>query len=194
MNDVLDDVESDLVAGRWRLRAPASLATPRRVRAELRRWLVALRWSEEEAADIVLAVDEAVSNAVEHAYRASDSDEEAQDRPSGADPVAGFAADDGEVRVEDLVDDLVNVEVPAEVEITVEVLSADGRQRHLRICVRDWGRWQPKPTDPGPRGRGLDLMVGLMATATLRSGDPAAGGGEVGTAVTLTTHPVDASR
>ena len=68
VNDVLDDVESDLVAGRWRLRAPASLATPRRVRAELRRWLVALRWPEEEAADIVLAVDEAVSNAVEHAF------------------------------------------------------------------------------------------------------------------------------
>lgn len=42
---------------------PASLSV---VRERVRRWLGTLRWPAEEIEDIVMAVNEAVSNAVEH--------------------------------------------------------------------------------------------------------------------------------
>lgn len=38
------------------------------VRASVRRWLAGLAWPEDPAEDIVLAVHEAVSNVIEHAY------------------------------------------------------------------------------------------------------------------------------
>jgi serine/threonine-protein kinase RsbW len=71
------------------------LETPARVRAELRRWLVAQAWPAAQTQDLVCAVNEAVTNSVEHAY-----------------PVVGFAggvvtvsaelveADDGGRRVQ----------------------------------------------------------------------------------------------
>jgi serine/threonine-protein kinase RsbW len=40
----------------------------REVRSRLRRWLAGLGWPDGEAEDIVIAVNEAVSNAIEHAY------------------------------------------------------------------------------------------------------------------------------
>jgi len=42
--------------------------SPATIRHELREWLTGLHWPQEECADIVLAVDEAISNVVEHAY------------------------------------------------------------------------------------------------------------------------------
>jgi phosphoserine phosphatase RsbU/P len=51
------------------LQIQADVYAPGRVRAELRRWLAARRWPEDEGEDLVLAVSEAVSNAAEHAYR-----------------------------------------------------------------------------------------------------------------------------
>jgi serine/threonine-protein kinase RsbW len=44
---------------------PAQLSV---IRRELSRWLAPLALSEEETADVVLAVDEAAANAVRHAY------------------------------------------------------------------------------------------------------------------------------
>lgn len=46
----------------------ADTITPSIVRDRLRSWLSALSWPQGQLDDIVLAVSEAVSNAVEHAY------------------------------------------------------------------------------------------------------------------------------
>lgn len=43
------------------------------IRRELARWLAPLALTEEETADVVLAVDEAAANAVRHAYGAHES-------------------------------------------------------------------------------------------------------------------------
>ena len=43
------------------------------IRRELTRWLAPLGLTEEETADVVLAVDEAVANVVRHAYCSGDS-------------------------------------------------------------------------------------------------------------------------
>lgn len=43
------------------------------IRHQLADWLAPLRLTEQETADVVLAVDEAVSNAVEHAYGPGES-------------------------------------------------------------------------------------------------------------------------
>lgn len=51
---------------RARLRADRS--APMLTRRRLQGWLAALGWPAEEAEDLVLAVSEAVSNSVEHAY------------------------------------------------------------------------------------------------------------------------------
>jgi serine/threonine-protein kinase RsbW len=48
---------------------PAVSTTTRRVRRRLRAWLSGWGWAEDGLDDIVMAVDEAVSNVVEHAYR-----------------------------------------------------------------------------------------------------------------------------
>jgi len=45
---------------------PASLPPMRRA---LREWLETARWPRDEAADLILATNEAVTNAIEHAYR-----------------------------------------------------------------------------------------------------------------------------
>jgi hypothetical protein len=50
------------------LHLPVHPGTPGEVRRQLRRWLEVLGWPREHADDLLLAVDEAVSNAVEHAY------------------------------------------------------------------------------------------------------------------------------
>ncbi|WP_158228337.1 ATP-binding protein [Pseudonocardia sp. MH-G8] len=47
--------------------APSSL---QQMRAELTRWLAAAGWPEDDAEDIVLAANEAMSNVVDHAYPA----------------------------------------------------------------------------------------------------------------------------
>jgi serine/threonine-protein kinase RsbW len=39
------------------------------IRREVRRWLTPLDMDDDEVADLVLAVDEAATNAIEHAYR-----------------------------------------------------------------------------------------------------------------------------
>ena len=51
------------------LQVPADGRAPGLVRAELRRWLAAQAWPDDDRDDLVYAVSEAVSNAAEHAYR-----------------------------------------------------------------------------------------------------------------------------
>lgn len=46
----------------------ASLAAPSVVRQFFRDWLRELRWPDQDSEDLVLAVSEAVSNVVDHAY------------------------------------------------------------------------------------------------------------------------------
>jgi len=50
------------------LALPADPVTPSVVRQRLREWLAAWSWPVDQLDDIVLAVSEAVSNSVEHAY------------------------------------------------------------------------------------------------------------------------------
>lgn len=51
-----------------RLELPADSIAPSVARSRTRRWLTTLCWPAGQCDDIVLAVSEAVSNAVEHAY------------------------------------------------------------------------------------------------------------------------------
>jgi serine/threonine-protein kinase RsbW len=51
-----------------RLALPADPVTASVVRLQVREWLTAWCWPEDELDEIVLAVSEAVSNAIEHAY------------------------------------------------------------------------------------------------------------------------------
>jgi anti-sigma regulatory factor (Ser/Thr protein kinase) len=51
-----------------RLQLPADPVAPSVARHRLRHWLTALSWPAGQLEDIVLAISEAVSNAVEHAY------------------------------------------------------------------------------------------------------------------------------
>ncbi|WP_433505548.1 ATP-binding protein [Pseudonocardia halophobica] len=52
----------------WQVSFAPLLETPGRVRAELRRWLSELQWPAAQARRLVSAVNEAVTNAVEHGY------------------------------------------------------------------------------------------------------------------------------
>jgi serine/threonine-protein kinase RsbW len=58
-----------MVARDLLLAEPATTTTPQLVREELRRWLASWSWPEDDLDDVVAAVDEAVSNVVDHAYR-----------------------------------------------------------------------------------------------------------------------------
>lgn len=52
-----------------RFSLPANPAVVARARRQIRGWLSGLGWPEQALADLEYAVSEAVSNAVEHAYR-----------------------------------------------------------------------------------------------------------------------------
>jgi anti-sigma regulatory factor (Ser/Thr protein kinase) len=58
------------------LQMPADGRAPGLVRAELKRWLAARAWPDEDREDLEFAVSEAVSNAAEHAYRPNASTDE----------------------------------------------------------------------------------------------------------------------
>ena len=134
------------------------------VQESVRHWLAGLEWPEDPAEDIVLAVHEAVSNAVEHAY------------PDGTD--VGMV-------------DVQGVEQPAFPGGTRDGDRSGApteRRRQVRMSVRDHGVWQPDQhdrTDPARlRGRGLTMMQALMSEMTITAS------AEDGTEVELLSKPV----
>lgn len=130
------------------------------VRASMRRWLAGLEWPIDPAEDIILAVHEAVTNAVEHAY-----------------PGDGVA---GRVDVEGTV--LTDTSSPA------RDVSCPDAGRRVQVSVSDHGHWQPDRhdrSDPSrARGRGITVMEALMAEMTIFAG------AETGTQVVLLSETV----
>lgn len=104
------------------VRAATNEAVPR-LRRLLRGWLTEGGVHPDLAEDVVLAVDEAVTNVVEHAY----------------------PRECGEVRLR-LVGPGAGV---------------------LEVTVSDDGTWRPPPTDPGFRGRGVQLIHRLADNARI---------------------------
>lgn len=133
------------------------------VRASVRRWLAGLGWPEDPAEDIVLAVHEAVSNAIEHAY-----------------PPDGI----GVITVEGV---LVADPPDAAWDAAPAGAFPHGGRR-VQVLVRDDGRWRPDQHDRSdcsrPRGRGLTMMAALMPEMTITAS------GETGTQVELISEPV----
>lgn len=114
------------------LHLPVHPSTPGSARRQLRQWLQVLGWPGEEAEDLVLAVNEAVSNAVEHAYSSSV-----------------------------LTRDHRRPEVELHVTDTVELDDAQHDSRRVTMTVTDGGHWRPRSVSPGFRGRGLQMMRAL---------------------------------
>lgn len=112
-----------------------------RLRHDLGGWLAAVGASESDVQAIQVAVGEAVTNAVEHAYAGAG----AGSRTTGQDDTAGGAG--GRVTVEGYHD-------------------VDGR---ACLTVTDHGSWRPPPTEPGARGRGLIMIRGCMDTTEIDS-------------------------
>ena len=86
--------------GTLRVSAPATPATVQNLRRALRDWLAARGVERDDAEDVVLLVDEAVTNAVEHACTDHDAcrvEVVATDRPCGA-GIAVLIGDDGHWR------------------------------------------------------------------------------------------------
>ncbi|MBB5959259.1 anti-sigma regulatory factor (Ser/Thr protein kinase) [Saccharothrix tamanrassetensis] len=84
----------------WRVEIPADAGRLAVVRSRLDTWLLELGVSEDDRYDLIIAVNEAVSNAVEHAYQDNDPGVvriEGEVRPDGR--VSVRVADDGRWRV-----------------------------------------------------------------------------------------------
>jgi serine/threonine-protein kinase RsbW len=75
----------------------ADLATPSLLRRALLAWLGELCWPADETEDLVLAVDEAVANVVDHAYLHADA---GQDRVVGVYAVAVPSPERRRIRVQ----------------------------------------------------------------------------------------------
>ncbi|MCW0216497.1 MAG: ATP-binding protein [Pseudonocardia sp.] len=124
---------------------PGDAATPARLRRSLAAWLRARCGRErlcETCEDVVLAVNEAVTNCVDHAY--------------------GTGPDGGPVTVHGVVDDLPDRPLPAPLlpdrGSAADVARAMTGAVGLTMSVADEGRWRPPPADPGNRGRGLSMI------------------------------------
>jgi len=113
--------------GPLRLDLPAEPDSLVEMRRELRGWLAASNVDEEVSADVVLAVDEACTNSIEHGYPGH-----------------------------------------AEGRLSVTVTAGDDE---LEIVVTDGGRWRTPPSDPGIRGRGVELMRALMSEVDIEPGE-----------------------
>lgn len=102
-----------------RIEVPASAERLAEIRRRLADWLEPIGVSDSGIADIVLVVNEAATNCIEHAYR-------------GLDPGA----------------------------ICVEAKHDHGQ---ILVDIADHGVWQPPPTQPSTRGRGLPIMRAVSA-------------------------------
>ena len=112
---------------------PADDRAPSCARRRLKQWLASYGWPADNVDDLVIATNEAVANAVEHAY------------PGGPDRLrrAGERTDEADA---------------AAISLDACVEQADEGAHRVVITVRDGGRWQPPKCDRGLRGRGLIMM------------------------------------
>ena len=139
----------------WSVTLAATATAPLLARRGIRSWLEGLRWPAEDVDDIEYAVNEAVSNAAEHAYPPAGSD------TIGSDTTGGDTAGGDEVGV------------------TAVVETQPSGARRVRVLVCDHGRWRPVPAAHEGRRRGIAMMNVLMAQVSVRPGDGVAGGTEV---------------
>lgn len=114
--------------------------SPSIIRDRIRDWLLAHRWSPAHVDDLVLAVNEAVTNSIEHGY---DLDPEGQ----AVSPRWAYST----------------VEVHAEI-----TLDEHGRRR-VEMTIRDYGEWR-HPTVDLSRGNGVRLMRACTDTLTIIPG------------------------
>jgi two-component sensor histidine kinase len=109
-------------------RLPAEVKAPATARRLLHDWLTAWNWQAEEAVDVVLAADEAVSNAVQHAAATHVTVEAVIDPvpdPAAA-SLAGFVA--------------IASPSTAATQAATMAGGGDSRARRVRIEVSDNGR------------------------------------------------------
>ncbi len=143
---------------------PAVSENLRPARRLVGEWLTAARWPEEEIEDVVLAVNEAVSNVVEHAHAT----------------IPASPAPPPTVDVHGVIEPAPDPGPPA---AAAPGLLDGAAQWRARIEIVDHGRWRPSTADLHDelraRGRGLPLMHALVDQVHI---DTVLGGG---TRVTL---------
>jgi len=103
-------------------------STPSLVRHAVASWLDERDVAEEHRDDLVLAINEAVTNVVDHAYG-----------PAGG-SVDGVGVGGGYV------------------EVDVELDVHPNGERWVTAVVTDYGAWRPAPAQNGFRGRGLQMI------------------------------------
>jgi anti-sigma regulatory factor (Ser/Thr protein kinase) len=108
-----------------RIEVPAAADRLAEIRHRLAAWLEPIGVSNTGIADIVLVVNEACTNCIEHAYRDID---------------AGSICIDA---------------------------NHDGGQ--IVVDIADHGVWQPPPSQPSTRGRGLPIMRAVSAGVDVKS-------------------------
>ena len=129
---------------------PALPASQRVVRHAVARWLEGAHWPEDGVEDITVAVTEAVTNVIEHAYLDHD--------PGAIHLYAWITATADPALVPDGRPVLSASPPPTG--------SAATRGRKVIIVVSDRGRWDPQRRTVdlnGYRGRGIAMMTALMA-------------------------------
>ena len=127
-------------SGRMRVEIVADQFAPSSVRHHLRQWLSELRWPPDAVDDLLLAVSEAVSNVVDHAYP-----------PDRHGPVLINA---------------VHLEHHDQHHHGGHQGTGEkpGRVDQVVVTVADRGSWRRIPTVAGNRGRGLTMMRATAQT------------------------------
>jgi anti-sigma regulatory factor (Ser/Thr protein kinase) len=150
------------------LNLPVHPNTPGEVRRQLRRWLEALGWPREHAEDLLLAVDEAVSNVVEHAYPHPDLARSRRGGPGVELCVSDTTATDGAHRV------LVSVSDRGQWK--TRAVSPSFRGRGLQMMRALTESLDVTVTGSGTRvkmiSRAVQISQRRAADATKRLGDP----------------------
>jgi two-component sensor histidine kinase len=155
----------------------ADPATPGRVRDRVRAWLTAIAWPTRQIDAIQLALGEAVTNAVEHAYAPGHT-------PRPHRPENDNAANNAANSIEDSIEDSGSSgRWRGQIVINLSIHTVADQSRRVRAVVRDHGRWQ-LPASTRHRGHGLMFVAELMENLVVR---PVGGNG---TEVELISYPV----